>query len=169
MIQNFLRKLLTVDLPSLMVLPKRLEISIPPSITSLAEAAVGRDTIMRAVASAVLEADALEQALDNVLPLGRQGPAGGVMLPESFTGELSVSLREGRDLEVSSVPWQSNPYCRLVLGSQVRAAKTTLTACLYVLLVLPPISLSCRPPVAAVAGGKQSCGRSLAGRREQEE
>lgn len=120
MIQNFLRKLLTVDLPSLMVLPKRLEISVPPSITSLAEAAVGRDTIMRAVASAVLEADALEQALDNVLPLGRQGPAGGVELPESFKGELSVSLREARDLDVPAVPWQSNPYCRLVLGSQVR-------------------------------------------------
>jgi hypothetical protein len=38
-----------------MVLPQRLEISIPPSVTSIAEAAVGRDTIMRAVASAVLQ------------------------------------------------------------------------------------------------------------------
>lgn len=54
-IQNFLKKLLTVDLPALMVLPKRLEINIPPSITSVAEQAVGRDVIMRAVASAVLE------------------------------------------------------------------------------------------------------------------
>eukprot|EP00955_Chlamydomonas_euryale_P074183 361960-Chlamydomonas_euryale.AAC.1 len=38
-----------------MVLPKRLELDIPPSVTSVAEVAVGRDTIMRAVASAVLQ------------------------------------------------------------------------------------------------------------------
>jgi hypothetical protein len=54
-LQNLLNRLLTVDLPGLMVLPERLEISIPPSVTSIAEAAVGRDTIMRAVASAVLQ------------------------------------------------------------------------------------------------------------------
>lgn len=53
--QNLLNRLLTVDLPALMVLPERLEISVPPSVTSIAEAAVGRDTIMRAVASAVLQ------------------------------------------------------------------------------------------------------------------
>lgn len=33
MMQNFLRKLLTVDLPALMVLPRRLEVAIPPSVT----------------------------------------------------------------------------------------------------------------------------------------
>ena len=38
-----------------MVLPKRLEINIPPAVTSVAEAAVGHDIIMRAVASAVLQ------------------------------------------------------------------------------------------------------------------
>ena len=54
--QAFLTKLLTVDLPGLMVLPKRLEVNIPPSLTSVAEAAVGRDAVMRAVASAVLQA-----------------------------------------------------------------------------------------------------------------
>ena len=53
--QAFLTKLLTVDLPGLMVLPKRLEVNIPPSLTSVAEAAVGRDAVMRAVASAVLQ------------------------------------------------------------------------------------------------------------------
>lgn len=84
MLQNFLRKLLTVDLPGLMVLPKRLEVAIPPSVTSVAEAAVGRDTIMRAVASAVLQADAVEQALLAALPLGPQTVAGGVTLPEAF-------------------------------------------------------------------------------------
>ena len=49
------------------VLPKRLEIDIPPSVTSVAEAAVGRDTIMRAVASAVLQADAVEQVWGSVM------------------------------------------------------------------------------------------------------
>ncbi len=44
-----------MDLPGLMVLPKRLEVNIPPSLTSVAEAAVGRDAVMRAVASAVLQ------------------------------------------------------------------------------------------------------------------
>jgi hypothetical protein len=58
-VQNLLNRLLTVDLPGLMVLPQRLEISIPPSVTSIAEAAVGRDTIMRAVASAVLQVGVL--------------------------------------------------------------------------------------------------------------
>jgi hypothetical protein len=46
----------------MMVLPERLEISVPPSVTSIAEAAVGRDTIMRAVASAVLQVGALVAA-----------------------------------------------------------------------------------------------------------
>ena len=55
MSQAFLTRLLTVDLPGLMVLPKRLEIGIPPGLTSVAEAAVGRDAVMRAVASAVLQ------------------------------------------------------------------------------------------------------------------
>ena len=54
--QPFLSKLLTVDLPGLMVLPKRLEINIPPAVTAVAEAAVGHDAVMRAVASAVLQA-----------------------------------------------------------------------------------------------------------------
>jgi Ca2+-dependent lipid-binding protein len=57
-LQRYLKKLLTVDLPSVMVLPQRLEVNLPPSVTVLAEAAVGRDTVMRAVASAVLQARA---------------------------------------------------------------------------------------------------------------
>ena len=56
--QAFLTKLLTVDLPGLIVLPKRLDINIPPAVTAVAEAAVGRDAVMRAVASAVLQVSA---------------------------------------------------------------------------------------------------------------
>lgn len=54
--QAFLTKLLTVDLPGLIVLPRRLDVNIPPSVGAVAEAAVGRDAVMRAIASAVLQA-----------------------------------------------------------------------------------------------------------------
>ena len=52
---------------------------------------MGRDAVMRAVASAVLQADALEHALLAALPLGPQGAAGGVSLPDLFQGELQAS------------------------------------------------------------------------------
>lgn len=117
-IQPFLTKLFTVDLPRLMTLPERLEIAIPPAVTAVAEAAIGRDAVMRAVASAVLQADALEHALVSALPLGPQGAAGGISLPDLFRGELQVTLKGGKDLPVWGFPWQSNPYCRLALGDQ---------------------------------------------------
>lgn len=91
--QAFLTKLFTVDLPGLMVLPRRLEINIPPALTAVAEAAVGRDAVMRAVASAVLQADALEHALIAALPLGPQSDAGGVSLPDAFVVRALPCLR----------------------------------------------------------------------------
>jgi len=122
-LQAFLTRLLTVDLPGMMVLPKRLEINIPPGLTSVAEAAVGRDAVMRAVASAVLQSDSLEHALIAALPLGPQSPAGGVSLPDSFKGELQVTLVEARALPVWGFPWTSNPWCRLQLGSQAENSR----------------------------------------------
>ena len=128
-LQPFLSRLLTIDLPALMTLPRRLEITIPPAVTAVAEAAVGRDAVMRAVASAVLQADALEHALISALPLGPQGAAGGISLPDLFQGELQVVLKEARDLPVWGFPWQSNPYCRLLLGSQaVRSRRDSETS-----------------------------------------
>lgn len=62
----------------------------------------------------------MEAALLAALPLGPQTPAGGVTLPDAFKGELSVALREARNLPVWGFPGQSNPYARLVLGDQVR-------------------------------------------------
>jgi hypothetical protein len=38
-------------------------------------------------------------------------------------GELTVLLREGRDLPVWGMPWQSNPWVRLVLGEQAVASR----------------------------------------------
>jgi Ca2+-dependent lipid-binding protein len=60
----------------------------------------------------------LEHALLAALPLGPQGAAGGVSLPDLFQGELEVTLHEARDLPVWGFPWQSNPYCRITLGNQ---------------------------------------------------
>ncbi len=128
-LQPFLSKLFTIDLPGLMTLPRRLQINIPPAVTAVAEAAVGRDAVMRAVATAVLQADALEHALISALPLGPQGAAGGISLPDLFQGELQVVLKEARDLPVWGFPWQSNPYCRILLGSQaVRSRRDSETS-----------------------------------------
>jgi len=128
-IQPFLTKLFTVDLPTLMTLPKRLEFAIPPAVTAVAEAAIGRDAVMRAVATAVLQADALENALVAALPLGPQGAAGGISLPDLFRGELQVVLKGAKNLPVWGFPWQSNPYCRLALGDQaVRSRKDNETS-----------------------------------------
>ena len=68
-VQAFLTKLLTVDLPGLIVLPKRLDINIPPAVTAVAEAAVGRDAVMRAVASAVLQVLLLKPLRPNRNPM----------------------------------------------------------------------------------------------------
>ena len=40
-----------------------LQINIPPAVTAVAEAAVGRDVVMRAVASAVLQVEIGESLL----------------------------------------------------------------------------------------------------------
>jgi Ca2+-dependent lipid-binding protein len=122
-LQKLLAKLLADDLPALMVLPNQIRIDIPPSVTTVAEAAVGRDAIMQAVASAVLQADTLEASLASALPLGPQGAAGGISLPDSFVGELSVILREGRNLPVWGTSLQSNPWCRIVLDEQAVTSK----------------------------------------------
>jgi len=70
--QAFLTRLLTVDLPGLIVLPKRLDINIPPAVTAVAEAAVGRDAVMRAVASAVLQVSRATSARILLLPVSMQ-------------------------------------------------------------------------------------------------
>lgn len=192
--------------------------------------------MMRAVASAVLQADALEHALLAALPLGPQGAAGGVSLPDLFQGELQVgpaplprprtasapptapcfaaaaaasrlsargapglerllplpvtgapqlrpayrpaarcercaralflpagphlpahpppgclqvTLHEARDLPVWGFPWQSNPYCRITLGSQAVQVRRPLRPLRPLAGLLPrgapsPASAACR-------------------------
>ena len=69
------------------------------------------------------QADAVEQALLSALPMEAQAPAGGISVPEAFTGELTVTLERGRNLPVWGFPWQSNPYCRIELGCQAVQSK----------------------------------------------
>ena len=126
-IQDFLTKLLTKDLPRLMVLPQRLDINIPPALTAVAEAAIGRDAVSRAVATAVVQSNNSDvaQFWFNQLTTGqsmiKQAAAGGISLPDTYTGELTVLVREARYLRVGGVRGLldvSDPYCVCVLGTQ---------------------------------------------------
>lgn len=75
----------------------------------------------------MLQADALEHALIAALPLGPQSAAGGIELPESFHGELTVMLHGAHSLPVWGFPFVSNPYCRITLGDQVCACELSST------------------------------------------
>ena len=48
-----------------------------------------------------------------------------------------VSLKEGRNLPVWGLPWQSNPWCTLRLGGQV-GAHAALAECTVCFLLLSP-------------------------------
>ncbi len=99
--QAFLTKLLTVDLPALMTLPSRLEINIPPAVTAVAEAAVGRDAVMRAVASAVLQV--------RVWGLGLGGECGGI--------RGAVQVRGVRERDFVLGGWRTC-FIKICLGFQ---------------------------------------------------
>ena len=92
--------------PSAQVLPKRLEIDIPPSVTSVAEAAVGRDTIMRAVASAVLQADAVEQVW---IVRGQYGRGPMMLDHHSHEDIVNVALTSTCPTSLSPGPHQRPP------------------------------------------------------------
>ena len=119
-IQDFLTKLLTKDLPRLMVLPERLEINIPPALTAVAEAAIGREAVAQAVATAVVNSEAAPFWFKQ-LTSQAQFAAGGISLPDTYDGELTVLIREARYLRVGGVRGMldvSDPYCVCVLGAQ---------------------------------------------------
>ena len=148
-LKKFLTKLLTVDLPGAMMLPRRLNFNINPSFTAIAEAAIGQDTVRGAVlaaiaaeqngagapappapasaangaaAAAITNAPALPEGL---LPNRNLPPmlAGGITLPDTFQAELVVNLVGARGLPTSDISSLSDPYACLSLGSQHETSK----------------------------------------------
>lgn len=124
-LQDFLRQLITVSVPSMMVLPKRLEVNIPPAVTAIAEAAIGREAVMQALAMALLGSSKPEAVSSDLIEelLMEQRDAGGMSLPEKFKGELIVVLKQARGLAIRGWSVFSNPYCKLLVGTQVCESK----------------------------------------------
>lgn len=124
-LQDFLRQLITVSVPSMMVLPKRLEVNIPPAVTAIAEAAIGREAVMQALAMALLGSSKPEVVSSDLIEelLMEQRDAGGMSLPEKFKGELIVVLKQARGLAIRGWSVFSNPYCKLMVGTQVCESK----------------------------------------------
>jgi len=148
-LKKFLTKLLTVDLPGAMMLPRRLNFNINPSFTAIAEAAIGQEAVRGAVLAAIAAvqqrdgssfdemheesiasaaaaaATAALAASPNAFTFPKQlGPsiAGGVSLPEAFQAELIVNLVGARGLPTYDVGL-SDPYACLSLGSQHETSK----------------------------------------------
>ena len=74
-VQSFLSKLITEDLPSLMILPRKLTFEIPPSLAAVAGAAIGEDIVKKSILSAVvnsgeqkdISAEKMEETLTSLM------------------------------------------------------------------------------------------------------
>ncbi|KAG6542115.1 hypothetical protein Mapa_016467 [Marchantia paleacea] len=100
-LSSFLSKLLTVDLPRLLVLPRHITFDFLPQ---------GQDPL------ATTLMDLLKS--DTVADASRQSEP-----TDAFVGELSVTVCEARDLPIRGLTGWSNPYCTLALGDQVVESK----------------------------------------------
>ncbi|KAL3691086.1 hypothetical protein R1sor_004737 [Riccia sorocarpa] len=100
-LSSFLSKLLTVDLPRLLVLPRHITFDFLPQ---------GQDPL----------ATSLIDLLRNevVADTSRQNEPS-----EAFVGELTVTVCEARGLPITGLTGWSNPYCTLALGDQVMESK----------------------------------------------
>jgi Ca2+-dependent lipid-binding protein len=120
-LSNFLSKLLTVDLPRLLVLPRHITFDFLPqgqnameSVEAM-EASLESGVMDESVASGVL--DLLKSGVTETAPQQAAEPS------EAFVGELSVTVCEARDLPIRGFTGWSNPYCILALGDQVIESK----------------------------------------------
>jgi hypothetical protein len=120
-LSNFLSKLLTVDLPRLLVLPCHITFDFLPqgqnameSVEAM-EASLESGVMDESVASGVL--DLLKSGVTEIAPQQAAEPS------EAFVGELSVTVCEARDLPIRGFTGWSNPYCILALGDQVIESK----------------------------------------------
>lgn len=104
---SFLTKLLTIDLPNLYVLPRRINFDIIPQEHSFAS---------------------------HIVEAVRIGPGSTASPPkiattEGFKGELTVTLCEAQNLPIGGLIGWSNPYCTLAIGEQwVESKKNSETS-----------------------------------------
>lgn len=119
-LNNFLSKLLTVDLPRLLVLPRHITFDFLPQGQNVMdsmeamEASVESGAMDESIASGVM--DLLKTAAtEPAVP--QDDPS------EAFVGELSVTICDARDLPIRGFTGWSNPYCILTLGDQVLESK----------------------------------------------
>lgn len=119
-LSNFLSKLLTVDLPRLLVLPRHITFDFMPqgqnvmdSVEAM-EASLESGQMDESIASGVLD----------LLKTGTTEPNLPQAEPsEAFVGELSVTVCDAHDLPIRGFTGWSNPYCILALGDQVLESK----------------------------------------------
>ncbi|KAL2641746.1 hypothetical protein R1flu_009333 [Riccia fluitans] len=100
-LSSFLSKLLTVDLPRLLVLPRHITFDFLPQ---------GQDPLATSLMD-LLKSEVVADA-------SRQNEPS-----EAFVGELTVTVCEARRLPIIGLTGWSNPYCTLALGDQVMESK----------------------------------------------
>ncbi|CAI5512260.1 unnamed protein product [Closterium sp. Naga37s-1] len=117
----FLSKLLTVDLPRLLVLPRHITFDFLPA---------GEDPQQHmAAAASAMVLDLLKSETFTGLAGQRPSSAASGLVPtrmepsDSFVGELSVTLCEARNLPSYGLSVWSNPYCRLMVGDVMVESK----------------------------------------------
>ncbi|CAI5473033.1 unnamed protein product [Closterium sp. Yama58-4] len=120
-LSSFLSKLLTVDLPRLLVLPRHITFDFLPA---------GEDPQQHmAAAASAMVLDLLKSETFTGLAGQRPSSAASGLVPtrmepsDSFVGELSVTLCEARNLPSYGLSVWSNPYCRLMVGDVMVESK----------------------------------------------
>ncbi|CAI5491562.1 unnamed protein product [Closterium sp. Naga37s-1] len=120
-LSSFLSKLLTVDLPRLLVLPRHITFDFLPA---------GEDPQQHmAAAASAMVLDLLKSETLTGLAGQRPSSAASGLVPtrmepsDSFVGELSVTLCEARNLPSYGLSVWSNPYCRLMVGDVMVESK----------------------------------------------
>lgn len=114
-LNNFLSKLLTVDLPRLLVLPRHITFDFLPQGQNVMDSMKAMEESMdESIASGVLD---LLKTTSTEPAVPQDDPS------EVFVGELSVTICDARGLPIRGFTGWSNPYCILSLGDQVLESK----------------------------------------------
>ncbi|WZN58971.1 hypothetical protein HKI87_01g04960 [Chloropicon roscoffensis] len=104
-IQSFLTKLITEDLPNLMILPRKLNFEIPPSLAAVAGAAIGEDIVKKAILNAVL----------------RSNEDGGLDIPEE---KLEETMNELMDQSKTQGEREAQSKTQNIIDEMVKPMKS---------------------------------------------